>query len=53
MTVFLRPSGFQHDSTRRDWEYNRRKVTRKARSKMKRLILLAELERRYRETANS
>jgi hypothetical protein len=31
---------------------NRRKVMRKARSKKKRPILLAELERRYRETLN-
>jgi hypothetical protein len=31
---------------------NRRKVMRKARSKKKRPILLAELERRYRETPN-
>jgi hypothetical protein len=32
---------------------NRRKIMRKARSKKKRPILLAELERRYRETQNS
>jgi len=31
---------------------NRRKVMRKARSKKKRPILLAELERRYREAPN-
>jgi hypothetical protein len=31
---------------------NRRKIMRKARSKKKRPILLAELERRYRETPN-
>jgi len=32
---------------------NRRKIMRKARSKKKRQVLLAELERRYRETPNS
>jgi hypothetical protein len=32
---------------------NRRKIMRKARSKKKRLLLLAELEKRYRETPNS
>ena len=31
---------------------NRRKIMRKARSKKKRPILLAELERRYRESPN-
>jgi hypothetical protein len=32
--------------------HNRRKIMRKARSKKKRPILLADLERRYRETPN-
>ena len=32
---------------------NRRKIMRKARSKKKRPVLLAELEKRYRETPNS
>ena len=32
---------------------NRRKIMRKARSKKKRPLLLAELEKRYRETPNS
>ena len=31
---------------------NRRKIMKKARSKKKRPILLAELERRYREATN-